>query len=77
LKRARGRSALLMVVLTTAIVIAPLVILGIYLGYAVGDETGYSKSILAIAFSTVGFLGGMAVVFRVIGSVVSWVDRGA
>lgn len=68
----RGRRALIVVVLTTALVITPLVLLGIYLGYYVGDAVGYSKSLFAIAFSTAGFLAGMAVLFRVIRSVVAW-----
>lgn len=68
---ARGRRALFIVALATAIVITPLVLLGVYLGYYVGDAVGYSRSILAIAFSTVGFLAGMAIVFRVIRSVVA------
>jgi len=67
---ARGRRVLLIVVLATALLITPLVLLGVYLGYYVGGVTGYSKSVLAIAFSTAGFLVGMAIVFRVIKSVV-------
>jgi len=74
MKPKKGRRALLIVVLATAFVIAPLVLLGVYLGYYVGSETGYSKSVLAIALSTVGFLGGMAVVFRVIRWVVTWTE---
>ena len=61
--------------LATALVITPLVLLGVYLGYYVGGAAGYSKSVLAIAFSTAGFLAGMAVVFRVIRSVVAWTER--
>lgn len=67
---ARGRRVLLIVVLATALLITPLVLLGVYLGYYVGGVTGYSKSVLAIAFSTAGFLVGMAIVIRVIKSVV-------
>jgi len=67
---ARGRRVLLIVVLATALLITPLVLLGVYLGYYVGGVTGYSKSVLAIALSTAGFLVGMAIVFRVIKSVV-------
>jgi len=73
--RNRGRRALLAVVLATALVITPLVLLGILAGYYVGGAVGYSKSILAIAFSTAGFLAGMAILLRVIGFVVSWVER--
>jgi F0F1-type ATP synthase assembly protein I len=74
LSRARGGKAILVVVLTTALVITPLVLLGVYLGYCVGDAAGYSKSVLAIAFSTTGFLAGMAILLRVIRSVVAWTD---
>ncbi len=74
MSRARGRRALLVVALATALVITPLLLLGVYLGYYVGDATGYSKSVLAITFSTTGFLTGMAILFRVIRSVVAWTD---
>lgn len=75
MNQARGRRALFVVVLVTALVITPLVLLGVYLGYYVGNALGYPKSVFAIAFSTVGFLAGMTVVFRVIKSVVVWTDR--
>jgi F0F1-type ATP synthase assembly protein I len=75
LSQARRRRALLVVVLATALVITPLVLLGVYLGYYVGGAAGYSRSVLAIAFSTAGFMAGMAVVFRVIKSVVAWTER--
>lgn len=75
MSRARGRRALLVVALATALVITPLVLLGVYLGYFVGDAVGYSKSVLVIAFSTAGFLAGMAILFRVIRWVVAWTDR--
>jgi len=61
-----GTRALLIVVVTTALVLTPLVLGGAILGYYVGDQVGFSRSILAIAFSTVGFLAGMAVIWRVI-----------
>ena len=75
MSQARRRRALLVVVLATALVITPLVLLGVYLGYYVGGAAGYSRSVLAIAFSTAGFMAGMAVVFRVIKSVVAWTER--
>ena len=75
MSRARGRGALFVVVVTTALVVTPLVLLGVYLGYYVGDAVGYSKSVLAIAFSTAGFLAGMAVLFRVIRFVVAWTEE--
>ncbi len=70
----KGQKALAMVVLTTAAVLTPLIIGGVYLGYYVGDAVGYSKSVLAILFSTAGFVAGMAVLFRVIRTVVAWTD---
>ncbi|MGD0145808.1 MAG: hypothetical protein ABSB53_03025 [Nitrososphaerales archaeon] len=74
MSRASGRRTLLIVALATALVIAPLLLLGVYLGYYVGGAAGYSKSILAIAFSTAGLLVGMAILFRVIRSVVALTD---
>jgi hypothetical protein len=71
----KGRRTLWVVVLATALVITPLVLFGVYLGYYVGDAVGYSKSVLAIAFSTAGFIGGMAIVFRVIRVVVARADE--
>ena len=75
MSRVRGNRALFVVALATALVITPLLLLGVYLAYYVGDATGYSKSVLAIAFSTAGFLLGMAILFRVIRSVVAWTAR--
>jgi hypothetical protein len=67
----KGQRALLIVVLTTAIVLTPLILGGVYLGYYVADAIGYSGSVLAIAFSTIGFVAGMVVIFRVIKAVVA------
>lgn len=64
-----GTRALLVVVAATALVLTPLVLGGVFIGFYVGDETGYSKSVLAIAFSTVGFLAGMAILWRVVAAV--------
>ena len=71
----RGGRAVVLVVLATALVMTPLVLLGVYLGYFVGDMVGYSKSLLAIVFSTAGFLAGMAILFRVIRAVVVRTDE--
>ncbi len=71
----KGRRTLWVVILATALVITPLVLFGVYLGYYVGDAVGYSKSVLAIAFSTAGFIGGMAIVFRVIRAAVARADE--
>jgi hypothetical protein len=70
----KGKRALLIVVLTTALVLTPLILGGVLLGFYVGDAVGYSKSVLAIAFSTVGFVAGMAVIFQVIKAVVAKTD---
>ena len=67
----KGRKALLIIVISTALVLTPLILGGVYLGFYVGDSVGYSKSILAIAFSTAGFIAGMAILFRLIGRVVT------
>lgn len=64
-----GTRALLVVVLATALVLTPLVLGGVFLGFYVGDETGYSRDIMAIAFSTAGFLVGMAVLWKVVAAV--------
>ncbi len=70
----KGRRALLVVVVTTALVLTPLIIGGVLLGFYMGDAVGYSGSVLAIVFSTVGFVAGMAVIFRVIRAVVARTD---
>jgi len=63
------------VALATALVVTPLVLAGVYLGYYVGGAVGYSKSVLAISFSTAGRLVAMALLFKVIRSAVAWTDR--
>lgn len=55
----------------TPLVVAPLVLLGVYMGFYAGAVWGYSKSILAIAFSTVGFVVSILLLTRVIALVVS------
>lgn len=57
---------MLLILVVTPLVIAPLVIAGAYLGFYVGDSAGYSRSILAIAFSTAGFLVSIFILVRVI-----------
>ena len=64
-EKGRGNPLLLLLVITP-LVIAPLVLAGAYLGFYVGDSTGYSRSILAISFSTVGFLVSIFILVRVI-----------
>ena len=70
----KGRRALAIVVVTTAVVLTPLILGGALLGIYLGGSLGYSGSILAIAFSTAGFIAGMAIIFRVIKSVVAGAD---
>jgi len=68
--RKRG-NPVLSVILITPLVIAPLVLLGVYLGFYVGDAVGYSKTILAIAFSTIGFLASIVILVKVITALVA------
>ena len=70
----KGTRALFIVVLATALVMTPLILGGVLLGFYVGGSTGYPKDILAIAFSTVGFVVGMLIIFRVIKVVVPGVE---
>ena len=70
----KGKRALLIVVTTTALVLTPLILGGVMLGLYVGGVLGYSKSVMAIAFSTAGFVAGMFVIFRVIKAVVAGTD---
>ncbi len=50
----------------TAAVVTPLVLGGVYLGYYVGGAVGFSGSIMAIAFSTAGFLVAVVVLTKAI-----------
>ena len=70
----KGQRALVIVVLATALVMTPLILGGALLGLYFGGRVGYSGSILAIAFSTAGFVAGMAIIFRVIRAVVARTD---
>lgn len=60
-----------LVMLLTPLIVAPFVLGGVYLGFYLGDIWGYSKSILAIIFSTAGFLASVAIVSKVITKVVA------
>ncbi len=62
----KKRNPVLTVAVVTPLVMAPLVLLGVYLGFYVGDVSGYSRTVLAIVFSSVGFLASMAILVRVI-----------
>ena len=66
----KGRRSLLIVVVTTALVLTPLILGGALLGLDVGPQVGFSGTLLAIAFSTVGFVIGMVVIWIVIKAVV-------
>ena len=56
----------LWVLVLTPLVIAPLVLLGVYLGFYLGGVLGFSKAIMAIALSTLGFLASMVILVRVV-----------
>ena len=62
----RKSNLVLMVMAITALVVTPLVLGGVYLGYYVGAQVGFSGDIMAIGFSTVGFLVAMFVLIRTI-----------
>jgi F0F1-type ATP synthase assembly protein I len=64
-------SIVLLVMAVTALLVAPLVLFGVYLGYYMGDLVGYSGSIMAIVFSTVGFLAAIAILMKVIVKIVA------
>jgi hypothetical protein len=70
------RSPLVIVLVVTPLVIAPLLLLGVYLGFYVGDALGYSKAIWAIAFSTVGFLVGFFIVLKLVFVIVARTSGG-
>lgn len=55
-----------LVMVVTPLIIGPLVLFGVFLGFYLGDVLGYSKTILAIVFSTAGFLLSIFIVGRVI-----------
>lgn len=59
-------SIVLKVMALTAAVVTPLVLGGVYLGYYIGGQVGFSGSIMAIAFSTVGFLVAVVVLVKAI-----------
>ena len=65
----------MLVVVVTALVMTPLILGGVYLGLYVGGQLGYWRLVLPIAFSTAGFIAGMAIIFRVIKAVVARTDR--
>ena len=62
----KRRNPVVAVVVVTPLVIAPLVLLGVYLGYYVGDAVGYSRTLLAILFSTLGFLAAIAILVKLV-----------
>ena len=70
-----GTRVVATVVAVTALVITPLVLGGILLGELLARQTGAPPSVLPIAFSTVGFVAGMAIVFRIIKVVVARAAR--
>jgi F0F1-type ATP synthase assembly protein I len=67
----KRRNPVLTVMIITPLVIAPLVLLGVYLGFYLGGVFGYSKAVLAIVFSTVGFLASMVILVKAITVIVA------
>jgi len=67
----KGKNSVLVVMVVTPLVVAPLVLVGVYLGFYAGAVWGISKSVLAIAFSTVGFIASMFILMKVIAAVVA------
>jgi hypothetical protein len=67
----KRKNPVLMVMIITPLVIAPLVLFGVYLGFYLGSVLGYSKTLLAIVFSTIGFLVSMAILVKVITTIVA------
>jgi F0F1-type ATP synthase assembly protein I len=71
----RGRRTVTLVLLITPAVIAPLVLAGVFLGYYLGDLWGYSRALLAIVFSTVGFLAAVLILREIIVELVTRAQR--
>ena len=63
---AAGMSLVLKVGVVTFVVMTPLILLGAYAGFYAGGTAGLPGYLLAIVFSTVGFLVGFFIVTRVI-----------
>jgi NADH:ubiquinone oxidoreductase subunit K len=60
------RNPLLVVVVLTPLVIAPVLLLSVYLGFYLGNLWGYSKALLALVFSAIGLAAGFAIIIGVI-----------
>jgi len=67
----KSKNPVLLVVLVTPLIVAPLVLLGVYLGFYAGSVWGYSGAILAIVFSTIGFLVAIFILSRLIVGIVA------
>jgi F0F1-type ATP synthase assembly protein I len=51
-------------------VIIPFLLVGVYLGFYLGDLWGYSKALLAVVFSAVGLVAAFAIIIKMIGRLV-------
>jgi hypothetical protein len=74
----KSRNPVLTVIIVTPLVMTPLLLLGVYLGFYLGGVLGYSKTVLAIVFSTIGFLVSMAILAKAIAVIVarsSWAKK--
>ena len=59
------------VVVITPLVIIPFLLLGVYLGFYLGDIWDYSKTLLAVVFSAIGLIVSFTVIIRIIGRLVA------
>ena len=55
--------------LVTPAILAPVLIAAVFLGFYVADAYGYSRPLLAIAFSAVGLLVSMAAIVKLAGRI--------
>jgi hypothetical protein len=62
----KKRNPLTVVLLATPLVLGPLLLAGVYLGYYLGDVWGYSGTVLAIFFSALGLLASMLILVMLI-----------
>lgn len=65
-----------LVLVITPLVIAPLLLFGVYFGYYLGGVLGYPKYLLAIVFSTAAFLVAIFIVGKIIVRIVADAAKG-
>jgi len=67
----KRRNPVTVVVVITPLVIIPFLLLGVYLGFYLGDIWDYSKTLLAVVFSAIGLIVSFTVIIRMIGRLVA------